>query len=72
MSEKSEDMNTEGHFTDKFSYLLGSATFLASFYIYYRDTSLMKGSLVAALLTAGLVWMTYLMVRWLLLANKSP
>lgn len=64
-------MEKEGHFTDKFSYVLGLATLLASFFIFYKQTGLVGGSIIAAVMTAGLVWVTYLMLRWLLLANKG-
>ena len=60
----------EGHFIDKFSYVLAGATLLASFYIFFNQTGQMAGSIYAALITGGLVWVTYIMLRWLLLANR--
>lgn len=58
-------------YIDTLSYVLGIASTLASFAIFYRDNGQFWGSLAAAVMTGGLVWATYLMVRWLLLANKS-
>lgn len=64
-------MEQEGHFTDKFSYVLAAASLLASFYIFFQQTGQWGGSMAAAVITGGLVWATYLMLRWLLLANKG-
>lgn len=64
-------MENEGHFTDKFSYVLAAASLLASFYIFFQQTGQLGGSIIAAVITAGLIWVTYLMLRWLLLANKG-
>jgi hypothetical protein len=61
----------EGHFIDKFSFVLGVASLLASFYIFFNQTGQMAGSMYAAMITGGLVWVTYLMLRWLFLANRS-
>lgn len=61
----------EGRFVDKFSYMLAVAVLLASFYIFFHQTGQLAGSIWAALMTAGLVWVTYLMLRWLVLANRS-
>ena len=58
-------------FTDTFSYIIAIASTLASFYIFYRDNGLFWGSFAAALMTGILVFVTYLMLRWLLLANKG-
>ncbi len=64
-------MEKEWHFVDKFSFVLGAASFLASFIIFKHETDQLGGSLAAALMTGGLVWVTYLMLRWLFLANRS-
>ncbi|MCE5319261.1 MAG: hypothetical protein LLG04_18095 [Parachlamydia sp.] len=64
-------MEKEGHFTDKFSYILALVSLLASFYIFFQQTGQLGGSIAAAVLTAGLVWATYIMLRWLLLANRE-
>ncbi len=61
----------DAKFIDRISIVLAGATLLASFMIFYRDTSNFGGSLAAAIMTAALVWGTYIVLRWLLLANRS-
>jgi hypothetical protein len=61
----------KGRFVDFLSLMIAGATLLISFLIFFRDTKQFMGSLVAALMTAGLVWVTYLVLRWLLLANRD-
>jgi hypothetical protein len=56
-------------FIDKFSYVVAGGTFLACFFIFYKDTGEFVGSFTAAIMAAGLAWGTYLILRWLLLAN---
>ncbi len=61
----------EGKFIDKFSIILAGATMLASFIIFFKNTQAFGGSLTAAIMTACLVWATYIILRWLFLANRS-
>lgn len=61
----------ENRLIDKFSIILAGGTLLASFIIFFRDTAEFNGSLVAAIMTAALVWATYIVIRWLILANRS-
>lgn len=61
----------EGKFIDKLSIIIGLATLIASFIIFVSDTKEIWGSLAAALMTAALVWSTYIVLRWLLLANRN-
>lgn len=61
----------ENRLIDKFSIILAGGTLLATFLVFFRDTSELIGSLFAAIMTAGLVWATYIVVRWLILANRS-
>ena len=56
---------------DKLSIIIVGISLLASFIIFFRHTSNFGGSLAAALMTAGLVWATYIILRWLLLANRN-
>lgn len=56
---------------DRISLLIAAVTFFFSFFIFFSDTKIFFGSLAAALMTAGLVWATYVVLRWLLLANRS-
>jgi hypothetical protein len=64
-------MDKDLRFVDSFSYVLGGVSLLVSFYIFFRNTGQFGGSLVAGIMTGILVWLTYLMVRWLLLANRG-
>lgn len=45
-------------------------TTLLSFLLFYYDTQEMGKSLVAGLLTGGLVLGTYMILRWLILATR--
>jgi len=56
---------------DHLSYIVAAATLLGSFFIFFRDTGKFAGSFAAALMTAGLVWATYIVLRWLLLAKRE-
>lgn len=61
----------EARFIDRFSIIIAGFTLLISFIVFFRDNKEFAGSLVAALMTAGLVWATYIILRWLLLASRS-
>lgn len=52
-------------------YIIAVATFLFSFILFYNNTDVFGGSIAAALLSAALVWMTYLMLRLVLLTFRS-
>jgi hypothetical protein len=68
---KQRDKMKEDKFIDKLSLLIAGITLLISFGIFYKNTMEWGGSLAAALMTAGLVWVTYLILRWLIVANRS-
>lgn len=53
------------------SLIAGGATLLATFILFFRDTGEFMGSLAAAVMTAALVWGTYVVLRWLILANRN-
>ncbi len=61
----------EGKFIDKAGFVVACSTLLASLYIFYTDTGKFSGSLIAAVMTAALVWSTYIILKWLFLANRS-
>jgi len=61
----------QGKFIDKLSLVIAAATLITSFTIFYSDTKEFGGSFTAALMTAGLVWSTYIVLRWLLIANRN-
>lgn len=56
---------------DKLSIVIAGASLLLSFFIFFSNTKEFGGSLAAALMTAGLVWATYIILRWLILANRD-
>lgn len=58
-------------FIDRLSIVIAGVTLLLSFIIFFRNTNKFGGSLAAALMTAGLVWATYIILRWLLLASRN-
>lgn len=61
----------QGRFVDRLSWIISAAALIVSFVIFFSDTKEVGGSLAAALMTAGLVWSTYIVLRWLLLANRN-
>lgn len=56
-------------FIDRFSLVIAAATLFISFFIFFSNTKIFGGSLAAAIMTSGLVWATYIILRWLFLAN---
>lgn len=56
---------------DTGSLVAAGGTLLASFVLFFRDTHEFFGSLAAAIMTAALVWATYVVLRWLVLANRN-
>lgn len=53
------------------SLVAAGGTLLASFILFFRDTNEFFGSLAAAVMTAALVWGTYVVLRWLIMANRN-
>ena len=58
-------------FIDKTSYIVTIISLILSFLLFYSDTLEGMKSLGAAVLFAGLVWISYIMVRWLILALRK-
>lgn len=56
---------------DRLGYIIGASTWLISFVYILTETGDFWGSFSAALITAGLVWVTYLIILWVFLAVKS-
>lgn len=52
-------------------FVVAGATFLYSFFLFYYDTAVFGGSLAAALLAAGLMWMTYVILRLVMLTIRK-
>lgn len=51
-------------------YIIGAATFLFSLFLFYSDTSVFWGSFAAALIAAGLIWVSYVILRIFFLALR--
>lgn len=52
------------------SFVVAAVTLVFALFLFYADTNEFLGSLTAALLSAALMWMAYVLVRWLVLALK--
>lgn len=52
-------------------YAVAAASFLFSLVVFYRDNAAFMGSFAAALLAAGLIWVSYIIIRIFILAFKS-
>jgi len=55
---------------DKTSLVLGAAFFFFALILFYRDTGMFFDSLLAALLSGGLIWGTYIILRICFLAAR--
>lgn len=51
--------------------IIAVATFLFSLFLFYSETGMFWGSIGAALLTAGLIWVSYLIFRLILITFRS-
>lgn len=56
---------------DKTSYIVSGISLVLSFILFFSDTFEFAKSLVAAILLAALVWVSYIMIRWLILALRK-
>lgn len=56
---------------DRTGYIVSGIATILCFLLFYYDTALLWKSLAAALITGALVWATYMVLRWLILACKS-
>jgi hypothetical protein len=52
-------------------FIVAAATALFSLLLFYSDTSSFWGSLFAALIASGLTWISYIILRWILLAVRG-
>jgi|GEM_PF-3228108 len=55
---------------DRFSYLLALGSLIFSFFFFVGCSGDPGMSLTAALMTAALVWMSYIILRWLYLSLR--
>lgn len=56
---------------DKASYTVALITLILSFILFFSDTQELLKSFAAAILLGALVWVSYIMVRWIILALKK-
>jgi hypothetical protein len=56
---------------DRNSFIVAGAVFAATFLLFYQYTGEFAKCIGAALITAGLVWISYIVLRWMYLAIKS-
>jgi hypothetical protein len=61
----------KGRIIEPKGFILTAITGLFSLLLFYSQTRAFWGSLMAALMAAGLAWMTYLMLRLLLLTFRE-
>ena len=52
-------------------FVVAATTFLYSLYLFYHDTGNFFGSLAAGLIAAGLGWMTFVILRLILLTVRK-
>lgn len=51
--------------------MIALGTFLFSWMLFSYETSMLLKSFFAALMTAGLVWISYVMISWLVMSFKG-
>lgn len=56
---------------DKWSYIAAAITFVGGLALFFSDTNEFYGSLAAAILAALLVWVSWVLMRWLILALRK-
>lgn len=56
---------------DNTSFVVAGITFLFALILSYNDTDEFFGSLTAAVLAAALMWVAYVLTRWLILALRK-
>lgn len=61
----------DSKYINRASFIVAGFTTIVSFLLFYFDTMEALKSFGAALITGGLVWATYMVLRWLILAYKS-
>ena len=61
----------QGKFIDIPGLIIAAVTLLGACGIFYGNTGEFGGSFAAAVMTAALVWCTYIIIKWLLLANRN-
>lgn len=52
------------------SLIVAVIAFAVSLFVFYYQTAMLTDSIISAILSAGLIWATYIMLRVCLLATK--
>lgn len=52
-------------------YIVAACTLLFSLILFYSDNGMFLDSLMAALIASGLAWVTYIILRWAVLAARK-
>lgn len=63
-------MQTE-HLLDKNGFIFAALVLIFSFLLFLSDTNKLMGSFAAALLAAALAWLSYVVIRWLIMALRK-
>lgn len=59
------------HLISKQSIIFASLVLIFSFLLFVSDTGKFLGSLAAAILAAGLAWVSYVIISWLVMAIRK-
>ncbi len=62
---------TKNDFFNYTGFIIAISVLLAGFILFFRDTGEPVGSLGAAALLSGLTWITYVIIRWMVIASKK-
>lgn len=69
--DKKDTLVDTRNLIDKTSFWVAGITLLFALILFFNDTGEFFGSLTAALLAAALMWVAYVLTRWLILAIKK-
>lgn len=61
----------DSNIIDKMSYIVAGITAVLGFILFFSDTLEFMKSLAAAIMLGALVWASYIMIRWLILAIRK-
>lgn len=64
-------MNMQPKLVDRNSYIAAGATLIIGLVLFFSNTQEFLGSLAAAIMAAALVWVSWVLMRWLILALRK-
>lgn len=56
---------------DLMSFIFAGVIFLITLIVFYSDSGAFLGSLIAAIISGALAWISYVLTRWLALALRK-